>query len=124
MKRLIVFSLAICALIVGMTSVTFAGTQSLQKEHGLLAESENILELPDSDELLTEFIEKHASAKAMGEQAVRNKKTRGARLTGNEAMVYEAARKGAEKIAAGESDSAKIEVSISDMLGGKLEYTA
>ena len=123
MKRYLVFSLVICALILGMTSVSLAGTQSLTMESEPATVSESNLDMSNSDELLTEFVTKHASAKAMGVQAV-SKKTRRARLTGNDAIVYDELKKSAEKIAAGEEASSVIDVSISDMLGGKLEFTA
>ena len=52
------------------------------------------------------------------------RRPRRARLSGNDAIIYDAVKSAAEEIAAGERDSSRVVVPIREMLGNKMTYTA
>lgn len=125
---LILFSAVLILLLLNCSAVFAAEdtTGSITETGEVLIDdgmSDENIDMPESDELLMDFLSEHASAEAMM-AGTDGSNTRGSRLTGNNATVYKYVKQAIIKIAAGEVDSAKVMIPVASLTGGQLKFTA
>lgn len=130
-RRVSICILSMLLIITFMPSAAFAADENVSGETIEVVEQ---IELPgdrvsggnldEPDELLEDYLYQHA--KPLKKQNAKRKAAspRYKQLDTQDAIVYSAFMEMAEKVAAGEQSSATFSVPISDLLDGKLSYTA